>query len=191
MERMDAQIRTLGANERSAARAVSPNPRAPRDAGNSVEQLAGGRDEHVTRVGARQIGGDRQARVFVSRHVLRAVHRNIDFPRDEGSLDRRDERAFAPRRVRRPTIAFGGDCEKSSGHVGAAERLDDDRGLGQRQPAAACPNPQCIDGDCHGSRAATGRSAGQCARGSGSRISEHNRENLPKSMYRAERASEP
>jgi hypothetical protein len=106
-------------------------------------------DQHVAGIFARQHCGDDQTRRQHRRHVLGRMHREVDIAGCERLLDLLGEEALAAEFRQRPVadgVAGGPDgadldplgrkpmrCRKAGAHHGR---------LGQRQRAAARPDPQ-------------------------------------------------
>ena len=104
------------------------------------------RDQHVARILARQERGDHQPGRQRRRHVLHAVHGDIDAPRQQRLLDLLDEQALAAGFGQRPVldrVAGGPDHHdldrigRGERRHGRGERVAHQAGLGQRQLAAA------------------------------------------------------
>jgi hypothetical protein len=80
--------------------------------------------------------------MLVSRNVLRAVDRDVNPSVEKRVLDRSNESALSPRRVRGTTIASRRDRDELRLYSGSAKCRSDDRCLGERKRAGARPYTQ-------------------------------------------------
>ena len=120
---------------RSCARRRSADGADDRALPQVGDALDVARDQHVACIFARQEGGDHQPGRLRRRHVLHAVHGDVDAARQQRLLDLLDEQALAAGLGQRPVldgIAGGLDGDDLDG-IGRGQRRH------RRAPARRAP----------------------------------------------------
>jgi hypothetical protein len=112
VERMDDEVRP-SEQEPHSPWAVRPDPDARRQIVEPALLRVGPDDKRIARVRPGQVAADPKAWVLLGRDVFRALGGDVDATSQQRSLDRRDEGAVAPGRVRRPAIAVGLDRDEA------------------------------------------------------------------------------
>ena len=148
VERVDPEVGARGPQERRPARAVGADAGTERHEiqalGTTIDGVPRRRPadhDGVFRRFADQVGGDRQARILIRRHVLGTVHGDIDAAVEQRRLDRADERALAPGRVRLTPVAIGHDRLQSRFGADRRQGVGHETGLDEGERAASGADP--------------------------------------------------
>jgi hypothetical protein len=138
---LDLQLREEHAELRAAARRARADDRARRHLGDRRVRWM---EPHVARIGALEEAGQLEVRWDDRRHILEAVHRDVDRAALQRLFQFLDEEPFAADRRQRDVVAFvaGRLQHDELGLVAAlAEEVRDTVRLPQREGRAAGPDP--------------------------------------------------
>jgi hypothetical protein len=140
MKWMDREVGSPGEQEAGPSGAVGSDART---SGQIIEpslRRTCPNDEGIARIRTGQVGTNPKARILVGRKVLCAVDRDVDTTGQQRLLERGDEGALAPRRVRRPAVTLGLDDVDPTPLPLPLECLADELRLGKGEPAAPRPD---------------------------------------------------
>src|SRR5207302_409346 len=137
VERHDAQIRARGAHEAGASRAVGTHRHVCRKRSDRLVPAA--RDESVTWISSFRVSRDHQLQVVLQRHILCAVHSDVDLATHEGARDGDHKDALAWFGVDGAYVAFGDDAHDLDFVAGSPQAFGKPLALsqGETRPSSA------------------------------------------------------
>jgi hypothetical protein len=118
--------------EARAPWAVGAQDRSLRKLDQPAVPLAG--DKHVARVGPLREGGDHEVPVLDQRHVLGAVHGEVDLALHQPALERSHEDALSGRDPSLAEVALGDDLNQLHLRAQPPQTAGDELALDERQP---------------------------------------------------------
>ena len=137
VEGMDSQVGPMSEQESRPARAVGADSGTRRQVVEPPREGVRPDNQGIARISPLEIGADLEMVVDIRRQVLGTVDGNVHPAMEQRHLDRRDEGALAPGRIRPATVTVGLDDHDSTGQAGPGERRLDEPGLDQGELAAA------------------------------------------------------